>query len=75
MRCKLPIGFAQIGKSFRNEISPRQGLIRMREFYQVEIEVFFNPKKANILSKAEPLMSYVLRLQPLGSDRILEITC
>jgi len=75
MRCKLPVGFAQIGKSFRNEISPRQGLIRMREFYQAEVEVFFNPKKADILPKAEPLMSYVLRLQPLGSDRILEITC
>jgi len=75
MRCKLPIGFAQIGKSFRNEISPRQGLIRMREFYQAEIEVFFNPKKANNIPKAEPLMDYVLRLQPIDSDKILEITC
>jgi len=44
-RIKLPIGIAQIGKSFRNEISPRQSLLRMREFTQGEIEIFFNPKK------------------------------
>ncbi|MEN2975286.1 MAG: glycine--tRNA ligase [Candidatus Caldarchaeales archaeon] len=75
MRCKLPIGFAQVGKSFRNEISPRQGLIRMREFYQAEIEVFFNPKKVNDLPKAEPIMDYTLRLKPLGSNDIFEISC
>ncbi|MCF8884917.1 MAG: glycine--tRNA ligase [Nitrososphaerota archaeon] len=75
MRCKLPIGFAQIGKSFRNEISPRQGLLRMREFYQAEIEVFFNPKKANNHPKAEPLMDYKLRLMPYGSRGILDISC
>lgn len=51
MRAKLPIAFAQFGKSFRNEISPRQGLLRLREFYQAEIEVFFNPEQANIPSK------------------------
>ena len=45
MRIKLPIGIAQFGKSFRNEISPRQSLLRLREFYQAEIEVFFNPDK------------------------------
>jgi glycyl-tRNA synthetase len=36
-RAKLPFGVAQIGKSFRNEISPRQWLIRLREFTQAEI--------------------------------------
>ncbi|MFH1306264.1 MAG: glycine--tRNA ligase [Candidatus Micrarchaeota archaeon] len=40
----LPVAIAQIGKSFRNEISPRQGLVRMREFTQMELEYFFNPK-------------------------------
>ena len=40
---RLPLGVAQIGKSFRNEISPRQGLIRLREFTQMELEYFFNP--------------------------------
>jgi len=46
-RVKLPIGVAQIGRSFRNEIAPRQGLIRLRELNQAEVEVFFNPKNAN----------------------------
>ncbi|NPA71147.1 MAG: glycine--tRNA ligase [Crenarchaeota archaeon] len=41
---KLPFGIAQIGKVGRNEISPRQGLIRLREFSQMEIELFFDPK-------------------------------
>ena len=45
MRLKLPTGIAQIGKSFRNEISPRQSFLRLREFYQAEIEIFFNPKR------------------------------
>lgn len=40
---KLPFGVAQIGKSFRNEISPRGGLIRMREFTMAEIEYFVDP--------------------------------
>lgn len=47
MRGKLPFGIAQIGKAYRNEISPRQGLIRLREFTQMEIEVFINPKEVN----------------------------
>ncbi|MEM3399520.1 MAG: glycine--tRNA ligase [Candidatus Micrarchaeia archaeon] len=41
---KLPLGIAQIGKSYRNEISPRQGLLRLREFTQMEIEYFFDPE-------------------------------
>ena len=45
MRVKLPQGVAQVGKSFRNEIAPRQGLLRLREFYQAEIEVFCNPDR------------------------------
>jgi glycyl-tRNA synthetase len=44
-RAKLPFGVAQIGISYRNEISPRQWLTRLREFNQMEIEFFFNPKK------------------------------
>lgn len=43
-REKLPFGVTQIGKSYRNEISPRQGVIRLREFTQAEAEVFVNPK-------------------------------
>ncbi len=46
-RIRLPVGFAQVGRSFRNEIAPRQGLIRLRELNQAEVEVFFNPKKTD----------------------------
>ena len=46
-RARLPLGMAQVGKSFRNEIAPRQGLIRLRELNQAEVEVFFNPKRAD----------------------------
>jgi len=42
-RDKLPFGAVQIGKSFRNEISPRQGMIRLREFTQAEAEIFVHP--------------------------------
>lgn len=46
-RVKLPFGIAQIGKAFRNEISPRNFLFRCREFEQCEIEFFIHPKKTN----------------------------
>jgi glycyl-tRNA synthetase (class II) len=42
-RGKLPFGVVQIGKGYRNEISPRQGIIRLREFTMAEAEVFFDP--------------------------------
>jgi glycyl-tRNA synthetase len=44
-RNKLPFGVVQIGKSYRNEISPRQGVIRLREFTQAEIEYFVHPER------------------------------
>ena len=47
MRLKLPFGIAQIGRVFRNEISPRDFLFRMREFEQMEIEYFIHPEKIN----------------------------
>ncbi|CAD7963275.1 unnamed protein product [Amoebophrya sp. A25] len=40
---RMPFGIAQIGKVFRNEIAPRAGLTRMREFQQAEIEWFIKP--------------------------------
>ncbi len=40
---KLPFGIAQIGKSFRNEITPRNFIFRVREFEQMEIEYFVMP--------------------------------
>ncbi len=46
-RIRLPVGFAQVGRSFRNEIAPRQGLLRLRELNQAEVEVFFNPRRVD----------------------------
>ena len=40
---KLPFAIAQVGKAFRNEIAPRNALIRLRELTQMDIELFFNP--------------------------------
>ncbi|XP_061777263.1 glycine--tRNA ligase-like [Nerophis ophidion] len=57
---KLPFGAAQIGNSFRNEISPRSGLIRVREFTMAEIEHFVDPKE-----KVHPKFSDVADLQIL----------
>jgi glycyl-tRNA synthetase len=44
---KLPFGIAQIGKSFRNEITPGNFTFRMREFEQMEIEYFTRPEHAD----------------------------
>ncbi len=44
LRGRLPLGIAQIGRVGRNEISPRQGMIRLREFTIAEMEYFFDPE-------------------------------
>ncbi len=43
---KLPFGIAQVGKSFRNEITPGNFILRTREFEQMEMEYFCHPEKA-----------------------------
>jgi glycyl-tRNA synthetase len=45
-RVKIPFGIAQIGKSFRNEITPRNFIFRSREFEQMEIEFFCHPNES-----------------------------
>lgn len=45
-RLKLPFGIAQIGKSFRNEITPGQFVFRTREFEQMEMEFFCRPEES-----------------------------
>jgi glycyl-tRNA synthetase len=45
-RVKVPFGIAQVGKSFRNEITPRNFTFRSREFEQMEIEFFCHPKES-----------------------------
>lgn len=46
MRYSLPLGIAQVGRVARNEISPRQGMVRLREFTIMEVEFFFDPEDA-----------------------------
>lgn len=46
-RVKIPFGIAQIGKAFRNEITPKQFLFRMREFEQMEMEFFCKGAQAD----------------------------
>jgi glycyl-tRNA synthetase len=45
VRERLPFGVIQIGHALRNEISPRQGLIRLREFTIADLEFFFDPEE------------------------------
>jgi len=44
----LPFGVVQIGKAYRNEISPRQGIIRLREFTLAEAEIFIDPTEDSL---------------------------
>jgi len=43
MRRRLPLGLVIIGKAYRNEIAPRQGVYRMRELIQAELQIFMDP--------------------------------
>jgi glycyl-tRNA synthetase len=59
-RLKLPFGIAQVGRSFRNEISPRNFLFRLREFEQMEIEYFVHPEKTNDCPFMDEVKDYSL---------------
>ncbi|MBI3036157.1 glycine--tRNA ligase [Candidatus Woesearchaeota archaeon] len=65
-RMKLPFGIAQIGKAFRNEISPRDFLFRCREFEQMEIEYFVHPNKIEKCPYVEEFYGHELNV--LTSD-------
>lgn len=69
-RNRLPFAAAQIGLGFRNEISPRDGLLRVREFTMAEIEHFVNPNAKNH-PKFASVASYVLPLYSQGQQEIL----
>ena len=57
-RKNLPFGVVQIGRGYRNEISPRQGTLRQREFSMAEAEVFFDPQ-----DKTHPLFDTIKEKQ------------
>lgn len=58
-RMKLPFGIAQIGKAFRNEITPRNFIFRSREFEQMEIEYFVSPEATGDEGWAEQHQAWV----------------
>jgi glycyl-tRNA synthetase len=60
---RLPFGMAQIGKAFRNEIAPRDFIFRTREFEQMEIEYFVDPK-----SWEEAFSHFVKEVHAFTSD-------
>ncbi|KAG6788025.1 hypothetical protein POTOM_004078 [Populus tomentosa] len=66
---KLPFAAAQIGQAFRNEISPRQGLLRVREFTLAEIEHFVDPE-----DKSHPKYSEVADLEFLMFPREQQVS-
>lgn len=77
-RERMPIGIAQIGQALRNEISPRQGPIRLREFTIMEFEFFFDPEdpKCDRLKEVEneKLLLVPLELREKGVEDPIELT-
>ncbi|MBS7647635.1 MAG: glycine--tRNA ligase [Candidatus Bathyarchaeia archaeon] len=77
-REKLPFGVMQIGHALRNEISPRQGLIRLREFTIADVEFFFDPEEPNcflLKDFGDETLRLVLAENKLrGSEDIVEVT-
>ncbi|MDO8537484.1 MAG: glycine--tRNA ligase [archaeon] len=69
LRQTLPFGIAQMGKVFRNEIAPRNGLIRMREISQMEAEIFFNPSKINDAAEFEKIKHQKIRVLRIGKEK------
>jgi len=76
-REKLPFGVLQIGHALRNEISPRQGLIRLREFTIADLEFFFDPEEPDcyLLNEVEDEKLRVLcaETRSKGSEEITEV--
>lgn len=72
-REKLPLGVIQTGRGYRNEISPRQGMIRMREFNMMEVELFVSPEDKG-WSRYSEIENEKLTLLPDDSDEMTEMT-
>jgi glycyl-tRNA synthetase len=75
---RMPFASAQIGRSFRNEISPRSGLLRVREFTMAEIEHYVDPENKDH-ARFHEVKDQKLRLLPAsvqlaGKTDLLEIT-
>ncbi len=78
LRKKLPLGLAIVGKAYRNEISPRNLLIRMREFTQAELQIFFDPQKIEEHPRFQEVRNYKIRayfVKNRPSGEVSELTC
>ncbi|MCD4666702.1 glycine--tRNA ligase [archaeon] len=62
LREKLPFGLAVVGKAFRNEISPRQGFYRLREFTQAELQIFFNENEMDKCKDWDLVKKYKIKI-------------
>lgn len=73
-RGKLPMGLALIGRAYRNELSPRNMLLRQRAFTQAELQIFFNPSKIDEHPDFEEIKDYeLLIVQANQRDKGLQI--
>jgi len=72
-REKLPLGVIQTGRGYRNEIAPRQGMIRMREFNMMEVELFVDPEDKN-WSKFHEIENDLLTLVPNTGEETITVT-
>lgn len=76
-RERLPLGIAQIGRAARNEIAPRKGPIRLREFTIIDYEIFFDPDDSAYprLRLLEKQMMRIITAseQEAGTNRIQEV--
>ncbi len=72
-REKLPLGVIQHGRGYRNEISPRQGIIRLREFNMMEVELFVDPEDKGWV-RYPAIRDEMLRLVPEdGRERSITV--
>lgn len=71
-RKKYPFGVFQIGKAYRNEISPRQSVMRGREFTQAEGQLFIFKDQKNNFEKYESVKNNILPLWFNTEDKIVE---
>lgn len=69
MRAKLPFGIAQIGKAFRNEISPRDFIFRVRELEQMEMQYFIKPDQQDEIYEQWREFAYNFLVERLGIDK------
>ncbi len=66
MRTKLPFGIAQVGKAFRNEISPRDFIFRVRELEQMEMQYFIRPSEQENTYEAWREFAWKFLVERLG---------